>query len=74
MSVLKKLLKTTDGLQDDVDAIVEKAVATALKERNKEVKTALKSVTAAAKEAGHDKPTKAAVLLTINALAEELAA
>ena len=74
MSNLKKLLKTTDGLQDEVDAVVEKAVTAALKERNKEIKAAVKTVTAAAKDAGHDKPTKAAVLLTISALAEELAA
>ena len=72
MSVLKKLLKTTDGLQDEVDALVEKAVATALKARDKEVKAAFKTVKAAAKEAGHDKPTKAAVLLTIDAMFAEI--
>lgn len=73
MSNLKKLLKTTDGLQDEVDAVVEKAVTAALKERNKEIKTAIKNAKATVKEAGLDKAAKATALLAIDGVAEELA-
>jgi predicted ATP-grasp superfamily ATP-dependent carboligase len=73
MSNLKKLLKTTDGLQDEVDAVVEKAVAAALKERNKEIKAAIKNAKDAVKAAGLDKASKATALLAIDGVAEELA-
>lgn len=73
MSNLKKLLKTTDGLQDEVDAVVEKAVTAALKERNKEIKTAIKNAKVTVKEAGLDKAAKETALLAIDGVAEELA-
>ena len=73
MSNLKKLLKTTDGLQDEVDAVVEKAVTAALKARDKDIKTAIKNAKTTVKEAGLDKASKADALLAIHGVAEELA-
>jgi hypothetical protein len=74
MSNLKKLLKTTDGLHDEVAAVVQKAVDTAMKARDKDIKTAIKNAKMSVKEAGLDKGSKATALLTIDGLIEELAA
>lgn len=62
MSTLKKLLKTTDGLQEEIDAVVAKAVDKANKDAAKAAKTTLKDLAASVKEHdGVDKASKKVV-------------
>lgn len=69
MSILKKLLKTTGGLQDEVDALVNKAIENHNKGAAKATKGVVKDVIQSIKD--HDSidkvATKAAIDIVKNA-------
>lgn len=68
---LKKLMKD-DAIKAEVDALIEKATAAALKARNKEVKDAIKDVAAEIKD-GEDKVFKKAGATVIKQVLEAIA-
>lgn len=68
---LKKLMKD-DAIKAEVDALIEKVTAAALKARNKEVKDAIKDVAAEIKN-GEDKVFKKAGAMVIKQVLEAIA-
>lgn len=64
MSILKKLLKTTDGLQDEIDALINKAVTAANKEAGKATKGVVKDVLQSIKD--HDGIDRAATKIAVD--------
>ncbi len=73
MSALKKLIKTTDGLEAEVQDVTDKAVAKAVADVKKYTKLRLTAAIADAKGAGHPKEVKTALVNALTGLKTELA-
>lgn len=70
--MLKKLMKTTEGLDAEIQALTEKAVAKAMADFKRHAKMRIAAAIAASKGAGHPKEVKMALVSTLNQLKTEL--